>query len=913
MRLRASWVRRWSDALNWRRFWQRKRRDDDLARELESYVAHEIDHNVACGMSPDQARNAAFRKFGNFTHVREAVYEMNSLHPIDAVWQDLKYGLRQLRLKPGFAVTAILSLSLGIGANTAIFTLVDQILLRVLPVHNPRELVQLRVDGGRFGSNTGDGEHTFSYPMYLAFRDRNTVFSGLTGERVERASITADERAEMISVGMVDGNYFDVLGVAPHVGRLFSANDNLNRNGHPIAILEHDFWRNRFAANPATIGSTVRLNGAPFTVIGVAAPSFKGANVDDNAQVWVPVMMKPVITPTWDALDDERYSWFYLFARLKPGIEISQAQASMRVLHRQLQQQELEGAHFKKFPDARERFLRQTFTLDPAARGQSWLRTSFERPLIILQLLVGLVLLISCINVANLLLARASARQREIAIRGALGASKGQLIRQFLVESLLLATAGGITGLLLSSWMTRGLMRILPFDPTGASISTSPDLRTLAFAAGVTILTAIFFGVIPAFQSSRVSPGMTLKQEAGAIAGSHGHVVLRKTFVGLQVGLSCVLLVGAGLFARTLQNLKSVDLGFNTENVVTFNVRPAFVYDTGRKLQVYRSLIEGLATLPGVKAAGANRERLLTGGRSDGGITIPGVTAKDGNAPWSFFNAVTPGYFDALGIPIKAGRDLRWSDWGSARKVCLVNENLVKEYLGDASPIGRMVAQGEAKEPDTEIVGVFANARYDKVRGTVPRQMFISMDAKITVVNGINVYTRVEGDPRTVMSQIRGHVRRIDPNLVVSDMRTLDDQLNLRLSNERLLSFLSMGFAGLANILAIVGLYGVLAFVVARRTRELGIRMALGAERGRVIRLVLQEMLPVILIGIIAGTATSLLCGRFVETQLFGVKAADPAVFVVSVTALLVVALSAASIPAWRASRIDPIRALRHE
>jgi predicted permease len=624
-------------------------------------------------------------------------------------------------------------------------------------------------------------------------------------------------------------------------------------------------------------------------------------------------MMKPVITPTWDALDDERYSWFYLFGRLKPGVTIDQAQAAVRVLYRQLQQEELKGDYFQKLPEARARFLRQNFTLDPASQGQASLRSGFERPLVILQSLVGLVLLIACINVANLLLARSAARQREVAIRAALGAGRGLLIRQFLIENVVLAAAGGITGLLLSSWMIKGLIRILPFNPANNSLSLSPDFRILLFTAGITLLTALFFGVIPAFQGSRVSPGATLKEEAGATTGGHGHVRLRKVFVALQVGLSCLLLIGAGLFSRTLQNLKNVELGFNTENVVTFNVRPATVYDGGRKLQLYRALIEGLASVPGVKAVGANRERLLTGGRSDGGITMPGVAPKEGNAPWSFFNVITPGYFQALGIPIKAGRDLRWSDWGASRKVCLVNEALVNEYLDGNSPVGRLIAQGEKKDPDMEIVGVFGNARYDDVRGTVPRQVFISMDSKINFVNSVNVYARVQGDPRPVMSQLRDQVRRIDSNLVVSDLRTLDEQLNLRLTNERLLSFLSVAFAVLASLLAIVGLYGVLAFVVARRTRELGIRMALGAERGSVVRLVMWEILPVVVVGIATGAASALLCGRYVENQLFGVKAAEPVVFLASVGALLAVSMSAAFVPAWRASRIDPIRALRYE
>ena len=832
---------------------------------------------------------------------------------LDSVWQDLKYAARQLRLNPGFSLTAILSLALAIGANTAIFTLVDQVVLRLLPVHNPRELVQLKAEGGRFGSNNGDDEHTFSYPLYLTLRDRNTVFSGLTGQRIESASLVGEDRSEMITVGLVAGNFFSVLGVQPHLGRLFTPDDDRLRNSHPVAVLQYNFWRNRFAGNPGIVGSNIRLNGSPFTAIGISAPDFEGTDVGLPTNVWLPVMMKPIITPTWDALDDERYSWFYLFGRLKPGLTILQAQAAMRVLYRQRQEEELRGDFFQKYPESREKFLRQTFTLIPAARGQSLLRSGFEQPLVVLQWLVGVVLLIACTNVANLLLARATARQREIAIRAALGASRGQLIRQLCVESLLLAVAGGAAGLLVSSWMARGLLRILPFDPANLSLSTTPDLRILIFTTGITLLTALFFGLVPALQGSHVSAGATLKQEAGSIAGGHGHVRLRKLFVALQVGLSCLLLIGAGLFARTFRNLQNVDLGFNTENVVMFGVRPATVYDDARKLQVYRSLIETLASVPGVKAIGANRQRLLTGGRWDSSITIPGVALQEGNQPWSLFNAITPGYFEALGIPIRAGRDLRWNDWGSNRKVCLVNEALVNEYLGGANPVGRLMAQGTRQTPDMEIIGVFGNTRYEDVRGNIPRQVFVSMDSRIRSIGSINVLARIQGDPRRVMPQLREQTRRVDSNLVISDMRTLDDQLNMRLSNERLLSFLSVGFALLASLLAIIGLHGVLTFVVARRTREIGIRIALGAGKGRVIRLVMREMLQVILFGIAAGIVAGLLCGRFVESQLFGVKAADPPVFVISVVTLLTASVVAAFTPAWRASRIDPMTSLRQE
>ncbi len=831
----------------------------------------------------------------------------------DALWQDLKFGARQLRIHPAFALTAVSSLALGIGANTAIFTLVDQILLRLLPVERPHELVQLRAIGPRAGNQSGDGVHTFSYPAYVALRDRNSVLSGLSGQRVEPASLVGTDRSELINVGLVAGNFFQVLGVRPHLGRLLTPDDDRTRNSHPIAVLRYDFWRDRFGGRGEVVGSIIRLNGTPFTVVGIADRAFGGTDVSLPTEAWVPVMMKLAITPAWDGLDDERDAWFYLFGRLKPGVTFAQANAAMKVLYRQRQQEEVQREFFAKFPEQKDRFLRQDFSLIPASRGQSGLRRRFERPLLVLQWLVGVVLLIACTNVANLLLARGAARQREVAIRGALGASRTQLARQLFVESLLIALAGGAAGLFLSIWLARGLIRFLPFDPANLSLSPTPDLRILLFTSALTLLTALVFGLVPALRGSRLPAAATLKEEAGSISGGHTHVRLRKCFVALQVGLSALLLIGAGLFVRTLQNLRNVDLGFNLESVVMFGLRPATVYDPPRKLHVFRSVLESLSALPGVRSVAANRNRLLTGSRWDSSITLPGVEGRGDNQPWSYFNAVTPGYFETLGIPIKAGRDLSWSDWDSSRRVCLVNESFVNRYLDGATPVGRNMAQGARQTPDTEIVGVFADTRYDDVRGEIPRQTFINLAAILERVSGVTVYARIHGDPRQVLPLFRDQVRRVDPNLVVSDLRMLDEQLNMRLSNERILSFLSAGFALLATLLSIVGLHGVLSFVVARRTREIGIRMALGASRRSVVRLVFREMLFVILIGLTAGLAAGYLSGRYVESQLFGVRAEDPWVFAASGLALLAAALGAALLPAWRASHLDPVSALRCE
>jgi predicted permease len=827
---------------------------------------------------------------------------------------EIRLALRTLRKTPVLTAVAVLSLALGIGANTAMFGLVDQVLLRYLPVKDPKELVQLQLTGGRFGSNSGDGVGTFSHPLYMAFRDRNTVFSGLSGQVIVQASLVDDDRNEVVGVGLVAGNFFDVLGVRPQVGRLLNAEDDRVRNGSPVAVLQHDFWRNRFAADPGIVGRTIRLNGHPFTVAGVGAAGFEGTDIGLPTNLWVPVTMKTAITPTWDDLEDERSAWFYLFGRLKPGVTPEQAQASLRVLYAARQQDELGGEFFAKFPDMKDRFLTQVLTLIPASRGASNLRQRFAQPLIVLQWMVGLVLLIACANVANLLLARAAARQREIAIRTALGARRGQIVRQLLLESLLLAGAGGIAGVVTSVVLARGLIAFLPFDPANLSLETTPDLRVLLFTAATTLLAALVFGVAPALRGSSVAPAATLKAEAGSVAGSHAHVRLRKTLVALQVGLATVLLVGAGLFVRTLHNLREVDLGFVTENVVQFGVRPAMVYDEGRNRQAVRSLMEGLAAVPGVKAVGANRTRLLTGGRWDSAISLPGAQSRAGENPWSFFNAVTPGYFTALGIPIEAGRDFTWDDWGAAQERCLVNQALVREYLRGENAVGRLMAQGRANTPNMEIIGVFANARYENVRGEIPRQTFVSMGgARMRTFSGMTVYARTEHDPRPLMPLLREAVSRADANFVITDMRTMDAQLDMRISNERMLSVLSTAFALLATLLAVVGLYGVLAFVVTQRTREIGIRMALGAAQRSVILLVLREMLALFVFGVFAGVAVGMGGGRYVQNQLFAVNADDPTVFAASAVILLASALLAAFVPARKASRTDPVRALRFE
>ena len=581
----------------------------------------------------------------------------------------------------------------------------------------------------------------------------------------------------------------------------------------------------------------------------------------------------------------------------------------MKVLYRQRQDVELGQSYFGRFPETRDGFLRQTFTLEPGSRGESGLRTRFEPALILLECLAAAVLLIACANIAGLLLARGAASQRDLAIRRAIGASRGRIVVQLFTESVLLATVSAIAALFVGSWLTRLLIAVLATTRDDLSLSATPDLRVLAFTVAVTALTAVLFGLLPAWQNSRAAPVATLRESAGSIAGGRMHVRVRKIFVALQVGLSAVLLLGAGLFIRSLDNLRRVDLGMQTANVVTFLARPAVPYENARKAQAYGALVRGLATVPGVVAIGANRTPLFTGGRTDGPLTVEGAAEQ----PFTFFNAVTPGYFQALGIPVKAGADFDWRDWGSGKRLAVVNEVLTAGHFGKVAPLDRMVGEGTRVPTETRIIGVFGNARYHDVRGEIPPQTFQNLDSVVERVSRIAVYARVSGDPGQIMPMLRAEARRIDPNIIITGMRTLDEQIDSQMSNERMLSFLSIAFALLATILAVVGVHGVLVFQIARRTREIGVRVALGAGRGLIVRLVVGEMALVILAGLAVGVAAAYAGGRYVQSQLFELRADDPLVFAIGVTTLLGAAVIATLMPALRASRMNVVRALRHE
>ena len=841
------------------------------------------------------------------------------------LWNDVRFSWRTLKKSPVFALVAVSSLALGIGANTAIFTLLDQILLRLLPVKNPQELVLLSMRGFHYGSNWG--MNAISYPMYKDFSEHNQVFSGMFCRFPFPVSVTFSGRTERVSGELVSGTYFSVLGVGTAIGRAITGDDDRVENGHPVAMLSYAYWKSRFASDPSVLGKNLIVNGHSYSVIGVAQQGFEGVELGSAAKVFVPATMAPQVVPHWeDALKDRRQRWVNAFGRLKPGVTAQKAQASLQPFFHSMLEMEVKEAAFRNASaEIRERFLKNVIEALPGSQGRSFLRRQLSTPLWVLMAITAGVLLIACANVASLLVAKAAGRQKEIAIRLAMGAGRFRIIQQLLVESLLLSGLGGGLGLLLALWTDRMLLAWLPPDTAQLSISTSPDPRILLFTIGVSAATGILFGLAPALQSTRPDVAPTLKDQAGGAAGAQ--VRLRKTLVAAQVMLSLLLLIGAGLFIRSLHNLTELGPGFPSENLVAFNVDPSINgYDSDKARIFYRELREAIGAIPGVRSTGLAAVRILENNEWDNSAMVEGyhaASAKD--APEPFMNSISPGYFATLGVPIVAGRDFTVNDTqqiqhgdkpeNTVPRVVMVNEKFAKKYLGSAAnAIGRHAGFGI--DPDTkidmEIIGVVKDIKYENLRDPIPVQMFVPYLAERNL-RGMTVYARTSMDADQFFEAVRRKVRDLDPNLPVFGMRTIDKQIENSLLVERLIASLSLVFGFLATLLATIGLYGVMAYTVARRTREIGIRMALGAFQGDVLWLVMREVLMLVAIGIATGLAASAALTRLVQTQLYGLSAHDPETLVIATLGLAAVACAAGYMPARRASRIDAMQALRYE
>jgi predicted permease len=831
------------------------------------------------------------------------------------LWPDVRFSLRTMRRSPLFSLVAILSLALGIGANTAIFTLMDQLMLRQLPIKDPDQLVMLFQRGAHNGTNMGIRMH--SYPIYQDIQQKAEPFSEVFCRRLVSASVSVGSQTERVDAELVSGNYFTMLGVKPAAGRLFnSQDDDQIVMGHPVAVLSYDYWETRFARDPRAVGKKILVNNYPMTIVGVSAPGFAGLDPAVSPQIRVPILMKPAMLPEWVWIQgsDRAARWVQVFARLKPGYTVESAGAPLQGLFHQIREYEATLPGTKDWSAyARDQFLRGTIHVEKAATGYSSLRNSFSTALIVLMSMVGLVLLIACANVANLLIARAFARQKEIAVRLSIGASRGQLVRQLLVESMLLSLAGGAAGILLAVAMTRGLLALVPAEGNPLLIRPQPDLRILFFTLGLTFLTGLVFGLVPALRFSRPDLWTTLKDAVGSIAGTGGSLFLRKGLVTAQVALSFLLLFGAGLFVRSLQNLKAVDTGFHDpDNLVTFQVAPALSgYDAPRTVHFYSELLDNIRAVPGVKSAALASVPLLHGDEWDNRTLVEGYQAKDGEDMQAFMNSVSPGYFQTMGVPLKEGRDFDRRDIQEDIQVAIVNEHFARHFFGDKSAIGRHIGSGggDHVKLSKEIIGVVADTLYEGPREGVRRQVYVPNWGN----RGVAFYVRAGLGSTSAYGALRNEVKKLDAGMPVHELKTLGGQLDETLLTERLVALLSAGFGLLATLLAAIGLYGVMAFVVARRTKELGVRMALGAKPGSVIWLVMKDVLQLLVLGLVVGIPAAIALGRLVGTQLYGIKANDPWIGGASMLVLILVASLAGFIPARRASRIDPILALHYE
>jgi putative ABC transport system permease protein len=836
---------------------------------------------------------------------------------MQTLMQDLRFSLRQIRRSPGFMVTAVLTLALGVGANTAIFSLLDQALLRSLPVRDPGQLVVLSATGkawdGSLSDNGAGVERSFSYPMYLDLRDKSTVFDGLIGTWPAQVGISRNGVSTMANAEIVTGNYFSVLGVGATRGRLMTQADDTVPGGSPVVAVSFNYWKTHLGADAGVVGQTLSINGQPFQIVGVAAPEFQSAVWGQVPDVFVPMSMLGVVTPgKTRRLQNHKDRWMNIVGRLKPGETREQAQVALAPLWHALRADELKalGTRSKRFVD--EFLTRSELQVQPGSKGLSYNRGNLEKPLYAVMGMAFLVLLIAAVNVASLLLVRSAARVREFSLRYALGANGRRVVQQLLLEGLLIGVAGGAAGLAIAPLCVRLLVHRMDPD-TALAFSTALDGRLLAFNFAVALVVSVVFSMVPAIQLLKPDIVNSLKEQTSTATG--GALSFRRLVVSLQVGLSVLLLAGAGLFVRTMENLRRVDTGFNTSYLVTFHIDPQLSGYAPEKIPaLQKQVLDTMATLPGVQAVGATDDQELANNDHGINVTVDGYTAPadedfDVEAP-----SVNAGYFHAMQVPMVAGRTFSDDDDLTHPPVVVVNETFVKHYFtSPAVAIGRRVARGGGKNLQyMTIVGVARDTKHMDLRSPARPTLFTPLRQQKSV-DQLYVYVRTATAPEQTFATIRQTMRQIDPGLAVDAMRTMQEQIETTLSNERMIELLAVSFGLLATLLAGVGLYGVLAYSTAQRTREIGIRMALGSSRMGVSRLVVMDVLRLAGIGVAVAIPCSVLLARLLKSQLFGVSSADPVTLAAVVVLIALVALVAAVVPARRASSVDPTTALRTE
>ncbi len=832
---------------------------------------------------------------------------------------DLRYALRQLRKSPAFTIVAIVTLALGIGANTAIFTLLDQALLRQLPVSHPEQLVLLHYVGsntGRTSSYGGDSHNYFSYPMYRNLRDKNQVFDGMLADIEIGVGVQWNNQSDLASGELVSGNYFDVLGVKPALGRLFVPADDAAQNSNPVVVLSFNYWNSHFGADPRVINQVLYINGHPFTIVGVAAPNFHSAIAGYTPKIFVPMMTKPLVTPGWNDLENRRSSWLTLIARLKPGVSREQAEAAMTPLWRSIRATELPDIKDKTDLFAKHFVQESSLQLLDESRGFSPLREQIQTPLLIVMAMVGLVVLMACVNVSSLLLVRAATRVKEMSLRYAMGAGRWQIARQLLIEGILLGLLGGVLGLVMAPMVSAFLARRIAGDAaTELPFSSHPDMRILLFNFGLAFFVSVLFSLAPAFRFLNPDMVSSLKQQTTTSSGTH--LRFRRISVGVQIGLSLLLLIGAGLFVQTLHNLKTLNVGFTTDHLVTFGIDPTLAgYEPKQAVEVQKHLLDVLAAQPGVRSVAGTDDPMLTGDNSQSNISFANHKSDDDlHVEWS---AITPSYFTTMNIPLAAGRLLTEQDQEVKAKVAIISANLARKYFGEPkNAVGQLMARGGGSDGkfDIEIIGVVGDTKHAQMRTeitpTVYRPFFQDEDRPQT--GFMQYYVRTWQTPDAAELTLRRAVQQVDSKLVIDTMRTMDEQIADNISNDRLVAMLAVSFGVLATVLAAIGLYGVLAYVTAQRTREIGIRIALGAQRLAVVRLILTDVLWLAGIAIVVTLPIAVLLSRAVRSQLYNVSPADPVVLILGTLAVALVAMLSALLPARRAATIEPMKALRTE
>ncbi|HEY7501412.1 MAG TPA: ABC transporter permease [Vicinamibacterales bacterium] len=830
---------------------------------------------------------------------------------------NLKLAGRTLVKTPFVTFVAIVSLALGIGANAAIFSLFDQMLLRSLPVPDPGRLVNLAAPGPKPGgqscSQAGDCEEVFSYPMFRDLERVQTVFTSIAAHRTFGANLSY--RGQTLSgEGMyVSGSYFPVLGVQPALGRLLTPDDERAQGQSPVAVLNYGWWQSRLGGNPNVLDDTLIVNGQSLTIVGVAPRGFTGTTLGATPQVFVPMTMRMLIEPNNFRLDNRRSYWAYLFARLRPGVSMDQASVMINVPYRQILA-DVEAPLQKGMSDqTMARFKTKSVVLENGWRGQSSVHGEARTPLLILFSVTGLVLLIACANIANLLLARAASRATEMAVRLSLGATRRQLVAQLLVESCLLALCGGFAGMLVARWTLDLILSLLPED-IATTLPIAISTPVFFFAAALSIGTGVLFGLFPALHSTRPDLLPTLKGQAGQPAGNRAAQRFRTTLATAQIAISMTLLASAGMFTKSLVNISRVDLGANIDSVVTFGVSPQLnAYTSERTRALYTRLEEELAAMPGATGVSAALVPILAGSSWGTDLQVEGFKTGPDVDSNSRFNEVSAGYFKMLGVPLLSGREFTRADILGAPKVAIVNEAFAKKFNLGRDAVGKRMGYSGAKQPmDVQIVGLVQNAKYSDVKGEVP-PLFFRPYLQNERPGSMTYYVRTANDPAGALAALPRIVASLDANLPVENLRTMSQQVRNNVFMDRMITTLSAAFATLATLLAAVGLYGVLAYTVTQRTREIGLRMALGAAPGRVRAMMLRQVGLMTIVGAAIGLTAAVWASRGARSLLYQLQGSDPAVLMGSTLVLALVALAAGTIPAHRASRIDPMRALRWE